>query len=43
LIIDSDYRDGLVNFTLDRNHGDNRTKGPEPPYGGCIPTGYIQR
>jgi tetratricopeptide (TPR) repeat protein len=43
LIIDIDYRDGLVNFTLDRNHGDNRTKGPEPPCGGCIPTGYSQR
>jgi len=43
LIIDIDYRDGLVQFTHDPNHGDNRSKGLEPPCGGCKPTGYVQR
>jgi tetratricopeptide (TPR) repeat protein len=43
LVIDIDYRDGLVHFTHDANRGDNRSKGPQPPCGGCVPTGYVQR
>jgi tetratricopeptide (TPR) repeat protein len=42
LVIEIDYRDGLVRFNHDQNHGDNRKQGPEPPCGACVPTGYSQ-
>jgi hypothetical protein len=42
MIIDIDYRDGLVRFKHDPNHGDNRGKGPEPPCGGCVPRGFFK-
>ncbi len=41
LVFQIDYRDGLVNFIYDKNKDAFRSKGPLPPCGACIPTGYI--
>ncbi len=41
LVFQIDYRDGLVNFIYDKNKDAFRARGPAPPCGGCVPTGYV--